>query len=142
IGRGAELADRRAVRHLIELAFLQVAARDWAVFRKERRVALPKRVHGFKESVARWANQVVEHEARPLLGDVGDDPLDGGFLERKVTLTEYRAAGIGDQLAGEPVHLPSPDVVGADQVGTRAVARDQMLEQRDQVLVRASADID
>ena len=142
IGGGAKLAGRSTHCNFIQFAFLQVAARHGAILRQKGRVAFAEFVHGLQEGIARRANEIVQNEARALFRDVGDNALDGGFLERQIAFAEHGAAGIGDKFTRQPVHFPAPDIVRPHEIGAGAVAGDKMFEEGDQVLVRTAADID
>jgi hypothetical protein len=132
----AGLANRR------QLAFGEVAGEQRAAFPAEIRVLAPELGIGLDECVGRRADQIVQHEIRSRGADLGDQPRHVGLADRQVAFPQHFSAGVDNQVAGNAVGLPAPDVVGPEQETVGAEARHHMRQQRNQMLVRAGMHVD
>ncbi|CRR18664.1 hypothetical protein PAERUG_P49_London_7_VIM_2_01_13_05914 [Pseudomonas aeruginosa] len=95
-----------------------------------------------QEGVGGLAHQVVQHERGRLAHERGNRLGEAGAAQVHVLLAEHPAAGQLQHLAGDPVALPAPHVVRADQVAARAEGGQRVAQQRHQRLVRAGAEVE
>ena len=142
VGCGSQLAVRDAEANLGQFALGQIAAHDRTTLRAESRIAPPELTHRSQERVIRGAEHIAENEVRPARDDLRDDAVDIGIADRKAPLAYNLAARLRNDLAGKAVHLPAPDIVCSGEIDASPVDRQHVLEEREQVLVRAGPRID
>ena len=95
-----------------------------------------------EEGVGRGADHRVEDEVRRRVEDLLDHGLEVGVADREVTLASDLAPGRQHRLAHDPVVLPGPDVVRAEEPRPPPPGLKQVARQRHDVLVRGGASVD
>jgi len=91
---------------------------------------------GAEEGIGRVSDQRIEDEIRFGFEDRLDDPVDICFADGKIPFRDHRAAPLEDLLAQHPVALPCPDVVRADAESISADMADEVIHQRQHMVVR------
>ena len=117
--------------------FTQIAAHHGAVFRQESRILLSERPIGGEEGIGGIANQIVENEVRTFLADFIDEMSNVIIANRHVALAQYAAARTGQNVTGNAVGFPSPDIIRACQEAATAEAWNNVIEQWHELLVGA-----
>src|SRR6185437_11889239 len=64
-----------------------------------------------------------------------------GFSNRRVTLCNNNAACGEDRLPHDPIVFPSPDIVGAYEIGDRSVVVEQEIGERNDMLIGAGPSV-
>src|SRR5690606_3729265 len=88
------------------------------------------------------ADEVIENEGGASRLDLLQQALDARVAEGQVALPQHPAVYVANQVAGNAVQLPPPDVIGTEQEGIAPEARYDEVQQRDNVLIRAGVRID
>lgn len=139
IGRGGDvmLADIRA--HRLDLGLGGGEAGDRQLLGVEAEV-----VEGLIEEHGRLADHRREDDVRAGGPDVAHDRIEllTPGIERHIHLADHFAARLIDEGAHDAVRFARIDIVGADEIETRAVILREIGEQRQAVLVGRRSRID
>src|SRR5690606_39732766 len=76
------------------------------------------------------ADEVIENEGGASRLDLLQQALDARVAEGQVALPQHPAVYVANQVAGNAVQLPPPDVIGTEQEGIAPEARYDEVQQR------------
>lgn len=88
------------------------------------------------------ADQRIENESGPLEADFLNDPAHVNITQRHIALAGNVPSGRLYHVAGDAAGLSAPDIVGANEIAIGPEPRQDVIEQRDDMLVGAGSQID